>query len=231
MIVEDDFFLADDLAEGLRELEYDVIGVATGEKEAEKILEQRIPDVIIMDIEIEGVLDGIDLASKINKRHSIPVIYLTDKMDDRTVNRASLMCEGVYLPKPVTPTIVNMNIKNLFKSRIDQEEFHADYILLKRGTGVKVRTQIDDIVFLKASGAYCSACILGQQEYTFSQSMNHVLHKMPKDKFVRVHRSYTVNLNHLKSIENNELILEGADYPIPVGQNYMKEIKKRVPIF
>lgn len=231
MIVEDDAFLADDLAEGLVDLGYDVVGTASGEKEADAILERAIPDVIIMDIEIEGVLDGVDLASKINQKLNIPIIFLTDRTDDRTVNRAQIMTGGVFLPKPVTPSIVNMNIKNLFQSKSNAEEYHPEYILLKRANGVKTRTNLNDIVFLKAAGAYCAACIKNQPEYTFSQSMNHVLAKMPNDKFIRVHRSYAVNLSHILSIENTDLIMDGAEFPVPIGANYMKELKRRVPIF
>ena len=231
MIVEDDYFLAEDLAEGLRELDYDIVGIANGEKEADKILEETIPDLIIMDIEIEGVLDGVDLASKINKKFDIPIIFLTDQTDDRTVNRAQIMTGGVFLPKPITPSIVNMNIKNMFKEKSNQEEYHPEYILLKRSNGVKTRTNLNDIVYLKAAGAYCAACIKNQSEYTFSQSMNHVLAKMPKDKFIRVHRSYAVNLSHILSIENTDIIMDGAKTPIPIGANYMKDIKRRVPIF
>ncbi len=90
MVVEDEAIVSLDIQGRLKSLGYDVAGIATSGEQALKLIEETSPDLILMDIMLEGDMDGIDTAAKINKYHSIPIIYLTAYADNDTLVRAKI---------------------------------------------------------------------------------------------------------------------------------------------
>jgi CheY-like chemotaxis protein len=82
MIVEDEAVVALHLRQELTKLGYFVAGVATAGEQALKMVEEVFPDVILMDIHIQGEMDGIETAKRIPRYLHIPVIYLTAYSED-----------------------------------------------------------------------------------------------------------------------------------------------------
>lgn len=100
MIVEDEGIIAEHIATSLREMEYEVCGmVATGE-DALKLAEETRPDLILMDIVLQGEMDGISAANEIGERLRIPIVYLTAYADDVILERARMTEPFGYLIKP-----------------------------------------------------------------------------------------------------------------------------------
>ncbi len=100
MIVEDEAVVALHLRRELSNLGYTVAGVASSGDQALKLVEEVFPDVILMDIHIQGELDGIDTAARIPRYLHIPVIYLTAYSEDSTLKRAGDTRPYGYLIKP-----------------------------------------------------------------------------------------------------------------------------------
>ncbi|MBM4240927.1 MAG: response regulator [Euryarchaeota archaeon] len=90
IVVEDERIAAEDIKDGLESLGYTVTAVVSSGKDAIKTAEELQPDLIIMDIRLEGDMDGIEAAEKIRARFGIPVIYLTAYSDENTVQRAKI---------------------------------------------------------------------------------------------------------------------------------------------
>ena len=88
LIVEDEVLVAEDTADDLRKDGFEVTDISVSAEEALKSLEEKLPHVILMDINIKGEMDGIELATKINESHNIPIIYLTSNTSSQFVNRA-----------------------------------------------------------------------------------------------------------------------------------------------
>ena len=104
MIVEDEMLVALQLEEKLPRMGYNVIAsVTSGEEAVEKAYDLQL-DLIIMDIRLDGELDGIEAAGRIRGRHNIPVIYFTAHSDDTTLRRAKLTSPAGYLVKPFSET-------------------------------------------------------------------------------------------------------------------------------
>jgi len=99
LIVEDEIITAMDLATQLGEMGYLVMDTVTTSQEAIQKAELFRPDLILMDIEISGKLDGINVAEHIQDL-DIPVVYLSAYTDDSTVERALKTSPYGYLPKP-----------------------------------------------------------------------------------------------------------------------------------
>jgi signal transduction histidine kinase len=100
IIVEDERLVAQDISETLKKRGYVILATfADGPAVIEK-LTQVNPDLVLLDINIRGGLDGISIAEHIQKHHDIPVVYLTAYADESTLNRAKATQPFGYLIKP-----------------------------------------------------------------------------------------------------------------------------------
>jgi CheY-like chemotaxis protein len=77
MVVEDERIVALNLERRLTKLGYEISSLATSGSQALQAIERDKPDVVLMDVNIEGEIDGIETASRIPNAYNIPVIYLT----------------------------------------------------------------------------------------------------------------------------------------------------------
>jgi len=118
LVVEDEQIVALDLQERLQLLGYVVpITVATGHDAIEHALQQR-PDLILMDIKLQGEIDGIEAAARIHAKLDVPIIYLTAFGDDTTVDRAEATEPYAYVLKPFKEQEIKIAIEMaLFRHR------------------------------------------------------------------------------------------------------------------
>jgi PAS domain S-box-containing protein len=100
LIVEDEQILAMDVRAQLSELGYDVVGIASTGKEALRLAEERRPDLVLMDIQLRGAIDGIAAAGEIRQQWQTPVVFMTAFAGEETLSRAKLSGPYGYLPKP-----------------------------------------------------------------------------------------------------------------------------------
>ena len=88
LIVEDEAIVAMDLRFKLEDLGYSVIGVARFGKDAVRMAYQESPDLILMDINLQGEMDGVVAAKPMRERHKGPVVFLTALGDRDSLQRA-----------------------------------------------------------------------------------------------------------------------------------------------
>jgi CheY-like chemotaxis protein len=100
LIVEDDDIIARVEDWRLKNLGYTVCGRATNGAEAMELVANKKPDVVLMDINIKGEIDGIETARMIKKEFNIPVIYVTSHSDGATLVRAKDTKPDGFILKP-----------------------------------------------------------------------------------------------------------------------------------
>ncbi|MEE9389956.1 MAG: HD domain-containing phosphohydrolase [Candidatus Aminicenantaceae bacterium] len=100
LVVENERIVADDIKFTLKRLGYVVSGIALSGEEAVKKAEEIHPDLVLMDIVLEGKMDGTEAASAISSRFNIPVVYLTAYADDKTLERAKITNPFGFILKP-----------------------------------------------------------------------------------------------------------------------------------
>jgi PAS domain S-box-containing protein len=100
LIIEDEMIVALDLQRCLRKLGFDPCGIAPAGEEAIARAEALEPDLALVDIHLQGEMDGIAAAEGIRLKHDIPIVYLTANADDQTLRRAKLTQPASYLLKP-----------------------------------------------------------------------------------------------------------------------------------
>ncbi|MEX2632845.1 MAG: response regulator [Balneolales bacterium] len=101
LIVEDDMLLSLLLAKQVKRLGYEVISRATSGASAINKVKDFNPDIIIMDIKLEGDLDGIDAMNSIRTFSDAAFFYITGNSDPETITRAMKTNPVVYLIKPI----------------------------------------------------------------------------------------------------------------------------------
>lgn len=127
LIVEDEAIVALDLKLSLEELGYEVTGVASSGEEALRAFDERPPHLVLMDVRLQGAMDGIATAEAIRRRQPVPLIFLTSHSDDDTVQRAARTAPYGYLTKPYQMRELRAGIEvALTKSRMERQLRESD---------------------------------------------------------------------------------------------------------
>ena len=122
LIVEDERIIAEDIRKCVLNCNYDVIGIVPTGQDTLLIVKEQKPDLILMDIMLEGKLDGIETAEKIISKYDIPVIYITANADDKILKRAKKTNPYGYLIKPFEEIDLNAALEIAFyKYNADKE--------------------------------------------------------------------------------------------------------------
>lgn len=130
MIVEDERITAEDMKKALNSVGFNVPAIVTSGEEAVKVSEELKPDLVLMDIKLEGKLDGIQAAEKIRSKLGIPIIYLTAYSDEKTVQRAKITEPSGFilkqpygfLRKPFEESELNTAIEiTLYRDRLEKK--------------------------------------------------------------------------------------------------------------
>jgi CheY-like chemotaxis protein len=117
LIVEDEVIVAMSIERTLSSFGYDVVGLSTSPEDAIRIAGELKPDLVLMDINLDGEIDGIDAAVKIAQTSDIPVIYLTSYTNEETMRRAIGTNPYGYLTKPVRPKELYTTIETVLNKR------------------------------------------------------------------------------------------------------------------
>ncbi len=141
LVAEDESIVAEDIQDILQNLGWSVAGiVSSGEEAISKAAETR-PDLVLMDIMLDGKMDGVDAAQAIRTRFDIPVVYLTAYADHDTLQRAKLTGPYGYVVKPFEERDLNAAVeialhKHQIDSRLSRREWWLSSALSSIGDAV-----------------------------------------------------------------------------------------------
>lgn len=246
LIVEDELIIAESLKIMLENMGYEVPAILTSGKQTLDRFKPGFADIIIMDIHLADNSNGVDTSIEIRKISTAPIIYITDSKDEYLRKKAIYETNTVqFVTKPFTRLDISIAIDlaikaikdhKLLLSRSNESNYLInECIFVKDANGFK-KVLISDILFLKANGSYCSLVFKNTNNsgpnknsisnIMFSENLSFLEEKLKFAKeLVRIHRSYIVNIKHLKKVQENRLWID--DNEIPVGKNYKNEIRER----
>jgi len=122
LVVEDERIVAMGLRNQLRRLGYEVVGTVTSGEQAIQKVEEQIPDLVLMDIRLEGEMDGIEAARTIRERFDIPVVYLTAYSGGDILERAKITEPYGYILKPYEDRDLHVVIETaLYKHHAEKD--------------------------------------------------------------------------------------------------------------
>ncbi|MFC1829343.1 HD domain-containing phosphohydrolase [Thermodesulfobacteriota bacterium] len=132
LVVEDDKITAKLISKSLQELGYSVSSVVPSGEEAIQKVEEDAPDLVLMDIVLEGDMDGIAAAKEIRFRFQIPVIYLTGYAEDEFLDRVKITEPYGYILKPFNTRELHTNIEIALYKHNSEQQLKAAYTRLKK---------------------------------------------------------------------------------------------------
>lgn len=122
LIVEDESIVALNIKNRLEALGYSVVATTSSGESAIQIVQENRPDLVLMDIKLRGVIDGIEAATHIWNRFQIPVVYLTAYSDEETVGRAKITEPYGYILKPFEARDLGTTIEiSLYKHQMERQ--------------------------------------------------------------------------------------------------------------
>jgi len=156
MLIEDESIIAMDIHNCLEKLGYEIPALASSGEEAVKIAIEIKPDLILMDIILEGKMDGVEAAEKIHNLIDIPIIYLTAYADDQTLHRAKITEPFGYILKPFEDkelqTAIEMALyKHKMERKLKENEQWLSTTLKSIGDAVITTDKNGNITFMNSA--------------------------------------------------------------------------------
>ena len=226
LIVEDEPIIASDIEMILEDLEYEVTGIAISAEEAIEGIDRNKPDLVLLDINIEGDIDGVMLAEDINRKYKIPFVFLTSNADKMTINRVKRTKPAGFVTKPFSEKDLQSNIEiALFSSKpkVDNNDKVTSFFV-KEGSSL-IKIDVDKLMLAKADDNYTKIYTV-DGSHLLSSTLKKIEDKLPTDKFVRTHRSYVVNVNFIDKIEDGYLFID--THRLPIGRSYNEDLFKKI---
>ena len=124
LVVEDEVIVAMDIKDRLCLMGYEVAGPVSSGEAALTLIEEARPDLVLMDVQLSGELDGIQAAKQINERFGLPVVFLSAYSEDATVQRAGAANASGYIFKPFEDRELKTAIEMAAYKHAAQEEIH-----------------------------------------------------------------------------------------------------------
>ncbi len=225
LIVEDEMIIGANISLQLSDLGYEVTGIVPRGEEALIHMEQNKPDIVLLDIQLKGELDGIETAKLMQLTNHIPIIYLTANTDENHFNRAKETNPYAFISKPfkkldlqhaielTVGRIMNENSVN----QIQEDDCSSPYILsdsifVKRNDKM-VKILIKDIYYFEADRNYCKI-YSKTRECLLVMTLKDIGEKLPKEQFLRIHRSYIVNLSHVDEVAGSHVVVLKKAIPL-----------------
>jgi DNA-binding LytR/AlgR family response regulator len=229
-IVEDDPIIASDLEGILIDLGYEVCGMSHQPFEAKKKIEQLIPDLLLLDINLNSEIDGIDLATLI-KNLNIGIIFISAFTDKKTVDRVKEIQPLGYIIKPFNEKEIAITIELVFNNvqkteNNNKQEVETGFVFVKTKNNLSIKISFEDILVVEAYDNY-SFIHTVQEKLIVSYTLKDLEQRIQSPFLVRVHRTYIVNIKKVEAIHLNALII--GKHEIPIGKSYRDEVIKYFP--
>jgi len=235
-VVEDEMLIGANISLQLNRLGYEVTGILPrGEEVAQHLIETN-PDLVLLDINLKGKLDGIETAQLIQKIRDVPIIYLTANTDEAHFNRAKATHPYAFISKPFKKLDLQRAIE-LTLSQIERErEQKAEQVaenapvvlndsIFVRHHDTMVRVVIADILYIEAERNYCRI-FSKTKEYLLVLTLKEMAEKLPEPYFLRVHRSYIVNIAQIEEVATAHVVI--ARKTVPLSKAYKPVLLQRL---
>ena len=221
----------------LDELGYSHCGPAINYTEAMEMLEQNKPDLLLLDIQLSGKKDGIDVAQKLNELYHVPFIFLTANSDGETIDRAKKVKPHAYIVKPFTKeelfAAIEIAFSNFTGNRSNAKSDQGDcyqtkeYMFVRDGYVFR-KIFFNELLYLESDANYITLHLKSQKKVMVRSTLNDFVAQLDQKTFIRIHRSYSVNIHLVDDIFPTEVSVSGIK--IPIGKSYREDLFKALGI-
>jgi DNA-binding LytR/AlgR family response regulator len=201
----------------------ELIAECNSAKKATEVMEEHDVDLIFLDVEMPE-MTGIELMGVVKNLPMVILVtgkkeYAADAFDYDVID---------YLVKPVLYQRflkAAERAKKAHSKYLNEKEKDASNYIYVKSNSVWTKIDVDTIHYVKAMSDYVGIFVLEESElkrYVIHSTMKSVINKLDPDKFIRVHRSYIININKIRSFDGDQVFVK--DVGIPVGITHRKEV-------
>lgn len=231
LVVEDDPDISQSLVEMLEIIGYEVVGVAASAEEALLQLQEILPDLVLLDIQLSGKMDGIELAQALRDYHGLAYLFTSAYADDDTIERAKKQSPYGYLVKPYSLKELKASIEMALgqhekNTESQKPQSYPEQLFLKVESRL-IRLKVSDILFAEAQGDYVRIFIQKDEKITVYSPLKKLYDKLDPERFMQVHRSYLVNLAAIDGMEDTSLMI--GKHSVPVSRKMRPVLLQRLP--
>lgn len=199
-----------------------VVGSFPDSETAYTYLQQNEVDILFLDVEMPGD-SGFQLLDKLIV---MPRVILTTSKTDYAYDAFQYKVTD-YLKKPFTYVRFQEAVAKVNESIADKIEAPKNEDIFIKSNGKFIRLNYEDILYIESLGDYVKYCTFDKKYVTHS-TLKAVEEKMDKGHFMKVHRSYIVNLRKINNIEDNTLYI--GDSVIPISKMLKTEVMGRINV-
>ncbi|MCO4821400.1 MAG: LytTR family transcriptional regulator DNA-binding domain-containing protein [Flavobacteriaceae bacterium] len=235
LIVEDEMLIGANISLQLQQLGYAVLGLIPRGEEALELIKSTQPDIILLDINLKGELDGIETAHIMQKSYDIPIIYLTANVDQINFNRAKSTHPYAYISKPYKKLdlqrAIELTVNRLMSERTKSYRVNENApLVLNDSIFVKdhdnmVKIKIKSILYIEAERNYCRI-YTNSREFLLVMTLKEMDEKLPEAHFIRIHRSFIINLSQIDEVGNSHVLIERK--VIPLSKSHRDKLLQRL---
>lgn len=238
LVVEDDMITAADISLQLTQAGYEVSGITPRGEDALKSIESTRPDLVLMDVHLKGALDGVETARQVTEQYGIPLIFLTANSDAATYNRAKTARPFAFISKPFQPVDLERAIELAFEratggstseptAELSEQPFLLDDRIFVRHHDRMVKVLFHEVLFVEAERSYCKI-FADDKEYLLAVPLGTLEEKLPRQYFMRVHRSFIVNLSRVDALSEQQESLIFGKLQVPLSRSFRDEVVARL---
>ena len=195
--------------------------------EAYNHLQNNHVDLIFLDIEMPE-MTGIELTKTLPKKDTI--IIFTSSNKEYALEAFELNIAD-YILKPITPArflqAVN-KAQTIWNSKKEQVQVDREEFIFIRDSNVTRRLKLDDILYAEAMGDYVKFYTKDKM-FAIHGTMKTAEERLPKDNFIRVHRSFIIAVSKIDTLQDGGIVLDGKF--VPVADAYRKALNTRMNVF
>lgn len=231
-IVEDNLSYAIQLEMYLKELGYEVLGRKDRGEEALSVILSDEPDLVIMDVNLGGEMSGLDLALALEPKH-IPILFITVHDTLQYFERARSANMAGYLVKPFDMISLRAALEVVFRKQehLDRDSFFQEDCVLVKVQGILHKVHFKDIVYINSEGNYCTLLCKEKKKFVLKISLRQILTALPAETFIRIHKSYVVNLERVDAIDTRRKEVIAGGERLPIGKEFKNDLEQRFRIF
>lgn len=205
--------------------DFEVIGTFNNSLEALDFINSTTVDAVFLDINMP-MMTGFELISLIENKTKVIITtaFREFAAESYDLDVLDYLVKPIPLPrfiKCINKITTEYNLKNNIKVETTKGDSHIFIKVDKK----MMKINIEEILFVEGMKEYIKV-VTPDKTYITHKSLTSLSEELPADRFLRIHKSYVIALNKVKSIEGNRIQIQS--YTIPIGRNYSKEVKNKI---
>ena len=203
--------------------EFEIVGVFYNSLEALDYIKNNPVDVAFLDINMP-VMSGFDLIKLIDTRVIITTAFREFAAESYDLDVVDYLVKPIPLSrfiKSIGKITAELDVKNGIKQEISKTDHH---IFIKSDKKM-IKILMEEILFIEGMKEYIKE-VTADKSYITLKSLASLSEELPIDKFIRIHKSFIIAIDKIKSIEGNRIQI--LTHKLPIGRNYGKEVKNKI---